>query len=80
MRLPDLIIVVGRADFFISHQATGTPKEFSEKLKISKSSWFRLQKTLIEEGHCPIVYSKCCRSYCYSEKGHLELLRFKKEE
>jgi hypothetical protein len=79
MKLPELLLIIGRIDFYISHHATGTPEEFCEKLHISRSAWFRIRDILIVNWHCPIFYSKCCRSYCYSEEGHLEVLRFVKE-
>ena len=50
---------------------TGTPKEFSKKLKISESQWYYVLEDLKTRGF-PIHYSRTLKSYEYYEYCELE--------
>lgn len=55
-----------RIDRLIKLKATGSPKEFAEKLEISESTLFELLKVMKLRG-AAIVYSQFSCSYIYLE-------------
>jgi|GEM_PF-535171 hypothetical protein len=60
------------ADWLIQQEATGNPKTFAEKLKISESHLYNLLEDLRLLG-MPIVYNKTARTYYYSKAVQLQI-------
>ena len=63
---------INKAHKLILEEKTGTPKEFAEKLKISRSQLYNLIDNL-KEYEAPIKYSKKINSFYYSKPFELEL-------
>ena len=63
---------INKAHQLILEERTGTPKEFAEKLKISRSQLYNLIDNL-KEYQAPIKYSKKSNNFYYSKLFHLEL-------
>ena len=61
-----------RMDDLIRRRATGSAREFSEKLQVSESQLFLELKEMKELG-APIEYCTRSRSYCYITKCRLVL-------
>ncbi|HEY4788861.1 MAG TPA: hypothetical protein VIH57_22580 [Bacteroidales bacterium] len=76
MKYVEILHMIERIDALIQHHATGTPAELCERLKISKSTWHELKKTMIDDLHFPIAYSKYRQTYYYTEDGRFEPGRF----
>ncbi len=64
MRLLQQFELLERMHHLIKLQATGSPKDFAQKLKISESTLFEYLQTLKEMGG-KIAYSRCMQSYYY---------------
>lgn len=62
---------INKAHKLIFEQKTGTPEEFAEKLKISRSQLYNLIDEL-KEYNAPIKYSKKITSFYYSKPFELE--------
>jgi hypothetical protein len=58
-----------RIDFFISHKATGTPKQLAKKLNISEREVYYLMQTMKEDYNAPIEYDKQKQTYFYCTNG-----------
>lgn len=57
----------------IQLKETGSPKELALKLNVSKRMVYMYIDLLKEEFNAPIEYNKKEQSYCFSEKGRLNL-------
>jgi ribosomal protein S25 len=57
----------------IRREATGTPEEFAERLKISRSTLFNTLKYLKENMDAPIIYNNSKKSYTYKYKPKFHL-------
>ena len=58
---------------FISESQTGTPHEFSKKVKISERMLYKYIELLKQEFNAPIKYDKTLKTYYFSENGTLNL-------
>ncbi len=69
-------------DKLIRQECTGSANEFSNRLGISRATWFVLKKELTEYYNFPISYCKRRKTYFYTDNGKLNLLTFhyKKED
>ena len=63
---------INKAHKLILEEKTGTPEEFAEKLKISRSHLYNLTNKL-KEYDAPIKYSKKINSFYCSKPFDLEL-------
>lgn len=61
-----------KIDALIQQQKTGTPREFSNKLGISRSHLYRLLEILKDKG-APIKYDRKLLTFCYSEPYKLNI-------
>jgi len=64
MKLRDKIKIIERVDALIRRKSTGSAKELSLKLNMSRSNIFRLIIVMKEMG-APIFYCDFKNSYCY---------------
>jgi len=60
-------------DKLIKQKATGTPKEFAEKLGVTERAWYKYRDELVNDLNLPINYCPFTRSYVYTEEGHFEI-------
>ena len=60
-------------DNLLTLQATGTPKELANKLRITERAWYNLRDELVQDLRIPIIYDTKQRSYVYAEKGYLKM-------
>jgi hypothetical protein len=72
MNFIDSLLIIQRMDQLIRMKATGSPREFSERLEISESTlykWLEILRYL----KCPIVYDTHRRSYVYTREGQFKI-------
>lgn len=60
-----------QADQLIRLKATGTPKEFAERLQVSERALYLLIEEM-KSFDFPIDYSKTRGSYYYTEEGRMQ--------
>jgi len=60
-----------RIDALIRRRATGSPEELSQKLGISRATWFRWLEQLTQTVGLPIKYDEEQRTYYYERRGKL---------
>jgi len=58
-------------DRLLRHAATGSPKEFAEKMNVSRATIFRIIALLKEEFNAPIHFDRGLNSYCYKYHGKI---------
>jgi predicted DNA-binding transcriptional regulator YafY len=58
---------------FIGENKTGTPHEFSKKVKISERMLYKYIELLKQEFNAPVKYDKTLKTYYFSENGTLNL-------
>lgn len=58
---------------YIKEANTGTPNEFSKKLKLSESQLYNILDDLKTKGF-PIEYSRNLKSYIYNDECELEII------
>jgi hypothetical protein len=58
---------------FMSESQTGTPHEFSKKVKISERMLYKYIELLKQEFNAPVKYDKTHKTYYFSENGTLNL-------
>lgn len=63
---------INKAHQLILNENTGTPQDFANKLKISRSQLYNLIN-LLKEYNAPIKYSKKSKNFYYSIPFDLEL-------
>jgi len=63
---------INRIDNLINLRATGTPKEFADKLSVRRSTLFKNLQELRELG-LAIKYSNCRRSYYYADDRRIRI-------
>jgi hypothetical protein len=73
MLLKNQLDTLSRMDFYISHNATGTPEEFSQKLGISKRMLYHYLKFLKEDFKAPIYYNRRTGTYHYRSPVKLNI-------
>jgi predicted DNA-binding transcriptional regulator YafY len=59
-------------DFLIKSKKTGSARELSRRLEVSKNTIHRLIEIMRSLG-CPICYSKTCNTYYYKIRGEIRL-------
>ncbi|MDO4180973.1 MAG: hypothetical protein Q4D36_06755 [Bacteroidales bacterium] len=64
MKLVDLKKVL-YMDYLIQHRRTGTPNEFAEKLKLSRSTLFEYMAYMRKELEVCILYDRYSGTYYY---------------
>lgn len=64
MNLIDKLKLIERVDQLVRLSATGSPKDFARRLKLSESGLYRLIDLMKQLG-APIYYSNYKASYCY---------------
>lgn len=79
MRTLDTLHLIAHADQLIRMKATGTPDELSNKLGISRSSWYEVKKVMTDDLNFPIAYDRYRQAYYYTRAGHFENARFVSE-
>lgn len=66
MDLIQKIRLIERLDYLIQRKATGTPKDLSEKLKLSERHIYNIINDMKVMG-APIIFCNIHKSYCYQE-------------
>lgn len=64
-------------DFLIQHKSTGKPKEFAEKLELSRSTLFEYIAYMRDELEVCIAYDQSSKNYYYDGNNLLEALQIK---
>jgi transcriptional antiterminator len=72
MNLQKQTVRINKAHQLILEEKTGTPKEFADKLHISRSQLYNVLD-LLKEYDAPVKYSKKINSFYYTKPFHLEL-------
>jgi len=57
----------------IEKEKTGNPAQFSNQLNISERMLYKYISLLRVEFGAPIIYCRKNKSYCFTEKGSLDL-------
>ncbi len=60
------IALIERIDRLIRMKATGSPKQLSQKLSISKTKLYRVLNTM-KELQAPVIYDATLQSFIYEE-------------
>ncbi len=63
---------IQKADRLISHQRTGVPEEFAQKLNLSRAQLYRLIEQMKLFG-APIKYSRTNEYFYYSEEFEMKI-------
>ncbi len=58
----------------IEQEETGNPAQFSKHLNISERMLYKYIYLLRIEFCAPIIYCRKSKSYCFTEKGSLDLI------
>lgn len=66
------IEILEQIDRYIQLEATGNPKEFAKKLKVSERMVYNYIRFLRSKLDAPVEYSKIKRSYKYAEPGFVD--------
>lgn len=66
MDLIQKLKLIERLDYLIQRKATGTPKELSNKFKLSERQVYNVINEMKDMG-APIVFCSISQSYCYKE-------------
>ncbi len=77
MTFTHLIHKLAYLDALLKKQCTGSPKELSRKLKISRAYWFKLKTELEENFDLKIEYNAQKQSYRYAEPTDFKFGFFK---
>jgi hypothetical protein len=66
----DFFEKIKQTDLLILLEATGSPREFAQKLGISLRSWYDL-RVLMKELDAPIAYNKHANAYYFKSRVSL---------
>ena len=67
--LPETLQLIERIDTLIRQRATGTPDDISEKLGVSRSTWFNYLRILKDQLCFPVDYDPDNQTYFYTVPG-----------
>ena len=71
MAIHDYLERIKRIDQLVRLQATGTAKELSEKLGVSKSTVYEYLN-IMKEMNAPLKYNELAKTYYYTNLGKFE--------
>lgn len=69
----DYLVILKRMNTLIRLKATGSPRQFAERLEIGESTLYKYISTLKCEFGAPVAYDSQRESYYYRTEGELKL-------
>ncbi len=72
-KLKEYLDRLERIDGLIRRKATGSPKEFSEKMNMSERRVYDYLNFMKAQLQAPIIYNKVRKSYEYNSEGRIIL-------
>ncbi|UTW63003.1 hypothetical protein KFE98_02255 [bacterium SCSIO 12741] len=72
MSMIKAVVRLRKMDSLIRREATGSPEEFARKMEVSLRRLYELIEEVKSMG-VPITYSRCKKSYRYSEAGKIRM-------
>jgi len=57
----------------IKQEQTGTPEELAKKIALSERMVYKYINCIKNDFKAPVIFSKKKKSYCFKEKGELNL-------